>query len=229
MRRGVDARGEARDDDDALADELRGDVGGERATGVGSSAGADDRDAGAVKEADVAGHVEGAHAGQGHRRPAGTAKGRFRVVGTDWVFMRDYIRKSIAFDNPYLIARVSICVLELNSSHDRKACGSVPSNAREARAAGRGLRPLCGRRPGPTREGTAPRSGAGPRAARARSAPPAAARRNKRGSCGSGTREPEGPRALRARGLRRGARGGQARPAGAPARAAHCHRDAEVL
>ncbi len=81
VRRGVDARGETRDDHDASADELRSDIGGERATRVGSPARADDRDARALEEADVAGHVERTHAGQGHSRAAEGRDGEVRSGG----------------------------------------------------------------------------------------------------------------------------------------------------
>jgi protein gp37 len=73
--RGIDAGGEARDDHDAPTDQLRCDIGSEGPARVGSAAGADDRDAGALEEADVAGDVERADAGHVHGGPAWDSAG----------------------------------------------------------------------------------------------------------------------------------------------------------
>src|SRR5580704_10371399 len=80
---------------------------------------------------------------------------------TDCVFMSPYVRLSIAFDNRLLIVAIRnrLSVVHRDAGRRGRSVHAVP-NAREARAAGRGLRPFIGRRPGPTRGGAAPRSGA---------------------------------------------------------------------
>jgi hypothetical protein len=80
---------------------------------------------------------------------------------TDCVFICAYVRLRIAFDNLLLIVAIRnrLSVVHSDAGRRSRSVHAVP-NAREARAAGRGLRPLVGRRPGPTRGGAAPRSGA---------------------------------------------------------------------
>jgi hypothetical protein len=81
---------------------------------------------------------------------------------TDCVFIiRRYVRLSIAFDNVQLIVAIRNRLSLAREDAGRRAPPSLAVlNAREARSAGRGLRPLVGRRPGPARGGAAPRSGA---------------------------------------------------------------------
>ena len=137
------------------------------------------------------------------------------MLGTDCVFriMRRYVRLSIAFDNVQLIVaiRKRLSVTYVDASRRAHSVHALP-NAREARTAGRGLRPLVGRRSGPTRGGTAPRSGAVPLAEHTSV---------HRDRCGKWTRGPEGARAVPARARRRVDPGRAASPfrRGCPARA----------
>ena len=81
---------------------------------------------------------------------------------TDCVFIiRRYVVISIAFDNAQLTVAIQnrVSISSQDAGRRARSVHAVP-DAREARPAGRGLRPLLGRRPGPTHGGAAPRSGA---------------------------------------------------------------------
>jgi hypothetical protein len=97
------------------------------------------------------------------------------MTGTDCVFrfMWRYVRLSIAFDNVQLNDAIENRPTTIVGGTRRRvpAARAVP-DAREARPAGRGLRPRGCRRSGPTRGRAAPRSGAVRAARGARGTPP---------------------------------------------------------
>ena len=80
---------------------------------------------------------------------------------TDCVFIGTFVSLTIAFDNVQLSIAIDNRLSVSSGDAGRRALLllAVP-DAREARSAGRGLRPLLGRRFVPTRGGAAPRSGA---------------------------------------------------------------------